>query len=236
MTYMGVQDANASIGMYSYSVGIVVKGQDITLNKIFVMWAIIDLSNNKFDGEIPKVIGKLRSLKGLNLSHNNLSGYIPSSIGSLTSLEWLDLSSNKLVGRIPRELLNLTALSTLNLSMNELIGCIPHGKQFNTFGNTSYEGNKGLHGFPLSSDCNNNELPPPSNLLEEDGSKSKIGFGWKVVLLGYGCGVVLGLGVGYVVFQTGKPKWIVSLGEDHIEKRRRRKPMYGHRNNGRRRI
>ncbi|TYJ38681.1 hypothetical protein E1A91_A04G008700v1 [Gossypium mustelinum] len=226
MTYMGVQDANASIGIYSYSVGIVVKGQDITLNKIFVMWAIIDLSNNKFDGEIPKVIGKLRSLKGLNLSHNNLSGYIPSSIGSLTSLEWLDLSSNKLVGRIPRELLNLTALSTLNLSMNELIGCIPHGKQFNTFGNTSYEGNKGLHGFPLSSDCNNNELPPPSNLLEEGGSKSKIGFGWKVVLLGYGCGVVLGLGVGYVVFQTGKPKWI----------RRRRKPMTGDRNNGRRRI
>ncbi|TYH21034.1 hypothetical protein ES288_A04G010100v1 [Gossypium darwinii] len=236
MTYMGVQDANASIGIYSYSVGIVVKGQDITLNKIFVMWAIIDLSNNKFDGEIPKVIGKLRSLKGLNLSHNNLSGYIPSSIGSLTSLEWLDLSSNKLVGRIPRELLNLTALSTLNLSMNELIGCIPHGKQFNTFGNTSYEGNKGLHGFPLSSDCNNNELPPPSNLLEEGGSKSKIGFGWKVVLLGYGCGVVLGLGVGYVVFQTGKPKWIVSLVEDHIEKRRRRKPMTGDRNNGRRRI
>ncbi|KAG8492733.1 hypothetical protein CXB51_010493 [Gossypium anomalum] len=236
MTYMGVQDFNLSIGSYSYSIGIVVKGQDITLNKIFVMWAIIDLSNNKFDGEIPKVIGKLRSLKGLNLSHNNLSGYIPSSIGSLTNLEWLDLSSNKLVGRIPRELLNLTALSTLNLSMNELIGCIPQGKQFNTFANTSYEGNKGLHGFPLSSDCNNNELPPPSNLLEEGGSKSKIGFGWKVVLLGYGCGVVLGLGVGYVVFQTGKPKWIVSLVEDHIEKRRRRKPMTGNRNNGRRRI
>ncbi|TYH75051.1 hypothetical protein ES332_D05G446800v1 [Gossypium tomentosum] len=236
MTYMGVQDVNGSGGFYSYSIGIVMKGQDIALNKIFVMWAIIDLSNNKFDGEIPKVIGKLGSLKGLNLSHNNLNGYIPTSIGSLTNLEWLDLSSNKLVGWIPRELLNLTALSMLNLSMNELVGCIPQGKQFNTFGNTSYEGNKGLHGFPLSSDCNNNEQPPPSNLSEEGGLKSNIDFGWKVVLLGYGCGVVLGLGVGYVVFQTGKPKWIVSLVEDHIEKRRRRKPMTGNRSNGGRRI
>ncbi|XP_040966938.1 receptor-like protein 9DC1 [Gossypium hirsutum] len=187
---------------------------------------VLDLGSNKINDAfphwlgslpqlqilIPKVIGKRRSLKGLNLSHNNLSGYnIPSSIESLTNLEWLGHSSNKLVGRIPRELLNLTALSTLNLSMNELIGCIPQGKQFNTFANTSYEGNKGLHGFPLSSDCNNNELPPPSNLLEEGGSKSKFGFGWKVVLLGYGCGVVLGLGVGYVVFQTGKPKWFRNL-------------------------
>ncbi|TYH21032.1 hypothetical protein ES288_A04G009900v1, partial [Gossypium darwinii] len=198
-TYMGMKDFNSSIGIYSYSIGIVVKGQDITLNKIF----------------IPKVIGKRRSLNGLNLSHNNLSGYnIPSSIESLTNLEWLGLSSNKLVGRIPRELLNLTALSTLNLSMNELIGCIPQGKQFNTFANTSYEGNKGLHGFPLSSDCNNNELPPPSNLLEEDDSKSNIAFGWKAVLIGYGCGVVFGMTVGYVVFQTGKPKWFVDLVED----------------------
>ncbi|KAL1174378.1 hypothetical protein V6Z11_A04G007400, partial [Gossypium hirsutum] len=154
----------------NYSIGIVMKGQDIALNKIFVMWAIIDLSNSKFDGEFPKVIGKLRSLKRLNLSYNSLNGCIPTLIGSLTNLEWLDLFSNKLVGRIPRELLNLTALSMLNLSMNELVGCIPQGKQFNTFGNTSYEGIKRLHGFLLSSDCNNNELPPPlppSNLSEE---------------------------------------------------------------------
>ncbi|TYH21025.1 hypothetical protein ES288_A04G009400v1 [Gossypium darwinii] len=179
MTYMGVQDVNGSGGFYSYSIGIVIKGQDIALNKIFVMWVIIDLSNSKFDGEFPKVIGKLRSLKRLNLSYNSLNGCIPTLIGSLTNHEWLDLFSNKLVGRIPRELLNLTALSMLNLSMNELLP----------------------------------PPPPPSNLSEEGGSKSNIDFGWKVVLLGYRCGVVLGLGVGCVVFQTGKPKWIVSLVE-----------------------
>ncbi|KAK3405440.1 hypothetical protein EUGRSUZ_K01593 [Eucalyptus grandis] len=59
------------------------------------------VANNKIGGKLPKDIGNLKSLKGLNFSHNNLTGYIPSSTGNLTELEWLDLSSNKFTGRIP---------------------------------------------------------------------------------------------------------------------------------------
>ncbi|XP_040948763.1 receptor-like protein 9DC3 [Gossypium hirsutum] len=112
---------------------------------------------------------------------------------------------------------------------------IPQGKQFNTFGNDSYEGNKALCGFPVSKGCNIIE-PPPPNVLEKDGSKSNITFGWKVVLIGYGCGMVFGMSVGYVVFQTGKPKWLVNLVEIQHEKKRRRKSKDGSRSNGRRRI
>ncbi|XWS51771.1 hypothetical protein CRYUN_Cryun11dG0011700 [Craigia yunnanensis] len=220
MPYMGAKD-NYGGGFYSYSIGMSIKGKEIELVKIFTMLTSIDLSNNMFEGEIPKVIGKLNSLKGLNLSHNNLSGYIPMSIGNLTSLEWLDLASNKLVGNIPKQLLDLTSLSFLNLSVNELVGCIPQGKQFNTFENNSYQGNDGLRGFPLSRDCSNNE-PPPSNLLEEEESKSNIAFSWKIVAIGYGCGVMFGLAVGYVVFRTGKPKWIVTLVENQHHKRRKK--------------
>ncbi|MFQ6654424.1 hypothetical protein Gotur_025416, partial [Gossypium turneri] len=129
---------------------------------------------------------------------------------NLTSLEWLDLSSNRLSGTIPNRLADLPFLSSLNVSENQLHGQIPQGKQFNTFGNDSYEGNKGLCGFPVSKGCNTIE-PAPPNVLEKDGSKSNIAFGWKVVLIGYGCGVVFGMSVGYVVFQTGKPKWLVNL-------------------------
>ncbi|XVF79514.1 hypothetical protein PTKIN_Ptkin14bG0229100 [Pterospermum kingtungense] len=209
--YLGA-NAGDWVDFYSYSIGIAMKGLDTELEKIFTMLTSIDLSNNKFGGEIPKVIGRLNSLKGLNLSHNNLSGSIPTSIGSLLNLEWLDLSSNKLTGTIPERLLDVTSLSFLNLSDNELVGCIPRGKQFITFENSSYEGSGGLRGFPLSRDCSKNEPPQStqSNFLEEDGSESKIAFGWKVVLIGYGCGVVFGLGMGYVVFQTGKPKWFVT--------------------------
>ncbi|TYG72099.1 hypothetical protein ES288_D05G452800v1 [Gossypium darwinii] len=234
MSYMGVYDPTGS-GFYTYSIGIVMKGQYMELVKIFTMWMIIDLSNNQFEGGIPKVIGKLNLLKGLNLSHNNLNGGIPTSIGNLTTLEWLDLSSNRLSGTIPNRLADLPFLSSLNVSENQLHGQIPQGKQFNTFGNDSYEGNKGLCGFPVSKGCNIIE-PAPPNVLEKDGSKSNIAFGWKVVLIGYGCGVVFGMSVGYVVFQTGKPKWLVNLVENQQEKRRRRKSKKGNRSNRRRRI
>ncbi|KAB2033063.1 hypothetical protein ES319_D05G422800v1 [Gossypium barbadense] len=215
VSYMGVND-----GFYTYSIGIVIKGQYMELVKIFTVWMIIDLSNNQFEGGIPEVFGKLNLLKGLNLSHNNLNGGIPTSIGNLTSLEWLDLSSNRLSGTIPNRLADLPFLSSFNVSENQLHGQIPQGKQFNTFGNDSYEGNKGLCGFTVS----------------KDGSKSNITFGWKVVLIGYGCGVVFGMSVGYVVFQTGKPKWLVNLVEIQHEKKRRRKSKDGSRRNGRRRI
>ncbi|XP_016719131.2 receptor-like protein Cf-9 homolog [Gossypium hirsutum] len=221
LSYMGVYDSKGS-DFYTYSIGIVMKGQYMELVKIFTMWMIIDLSNNQFEGGIPEVFGKLNLLKGLNLSHNNLNGGIPTSIGNLTSLEWLDLSSNRLSGTIPNGLADLQYLSSFNVSENQLHGQIPQGKQFNTFGNDSYEVNKGLCGFPVSKGCNIIE-PAPPNVLETDGSKSNIDFGWKVVLIGYRCGVVFGMSVGYVVFQTGKPKWLVNLVENQQEKRRRRK-------------
>ncbi|XWS11316.1 hypothetical protein CRYUN_Cryun38cG0073100 [Craigia yunnanensis] len=231
-SYMGLEVGSGTF--YSFSLEIAIKGLEIELVKVYTMLTSIDLSNNKFQGEIPKVIGKFNSLKGLNLSHNNLSGCIPTSIGNLTNLEWLDLSSNQLVGTIPETLLDLTFLAFLNLSKNELVGCIPRGRQFNTFENNSYQGNEGLRGFPLSGDCNKNEPPQQShsNLPDEDGSKSIFAFGWKVVLIGYGCGVVFGLAMGYVVFQTGKPKWLVTLVEDRHHKRQKRQRF--HRGGGRR--
>ncbi|GLT47988.1 hypothetical protein SLA2020_216330 [Shorea laevis] len=192
---------------YQYSLVVTWKGFDYELQGILTVFSSFHLSNNMFEGEIPDVIGKLSSLKGLNVSHNNLTGHIPPSLGNLTNLEWLDLSSNKLAGKIPDELVFLTQLSVLNLSNNHLVGRIPQGNQFNTFGNGSYEGNFGLCGIPLSKSCDGSGTPP-SSFQEKD---ELWRFGWRVVVLGYGCGVVFGLLMGYLVFQTGKPKWFVSL-------------------------
>ncbi|GKV47839.1 hypothetical protein SLEP1_g54698 [Rubroshorea leprosula] len=192
---------------YQYSLVVTWKGAERELQKILTVFSSIHLSNNKFEGEIPDVMGKLSSLKGLNLSHNNLIGHIPPSLRNLTNLEWLDLSSNELAGKIPDELVSLTQLSVLNLSNNHLVGRIPQGNQFNTFGNDSYEGNPGLCGIPLSKSCDGNGTQP-SSFQEKD---ELWRFGWRVVVLGYGCGVVFGLLMGYLVFRTGKPKWFVSL-------------------------
>ncbi|XP_057726258.1 receptor-like protein 9DC3 isoform X2 [Arachis stenosperma] len=205
---------------YDNSVIATVKGTNTPFAKIPTTFVNIDLSENKFEGEIPDDFGELHGLIGLNLSHNRLVGNIPHSLGNLTNLESLDLSSNMLTGDIPTELANLNFLEVLNLSQNQLVGPIPRGKQFDTFSNNSYEGNMGLCGLPLSVQCNNNvplQQYPPSSEAED-----KFGFGWKPVAIGYACGMVLGIGLGFYVFSIGKPQWLVIMfGGKRIKRRRR---------------
>ncbi|KAM5559162.1 hypothetical protein ABKV19_020687 [Rosa sericea] len=68
------------------------------------------------------------------------------------------LSNNHLSSQIPPQFANLTFLAFLDLSNNELVGKIPTSTQISTFPNTSFEGNKGLWGPPLTMDA---VLPPP---------------------------------------------------------------------------
>ncbi|PHT28993.1 hypothetical protein CQW23_31444 [Capsicum baccatum] len=137
-------------GYYQNSIAVVTKGLEQEVVRILFLCTTIDLSNNKFEGHIPSIIGDL-----IALSHNGLQGHILPSFGRLSSVESLDLSGNHLVGEIPVQFASLTSLKVLNLSNNHLEGCIPQGNQFHTFENNSYEGNDGLRGFPLSKGCGN---------------------------------------------------------------------------------
>ena len=197
---------------YQDSMMVTIKGSEIEFVKILNTFTTIDFSCNKFQGVIPECIGNLNSLRGLNLSHNYLTGYIPLSFKNLKMLESLDLSSNKLSGRIPQELTSLTFLEVLNLSQNHLIGFIPQGSQFQTFGNDSYYGNPGLCGFPLSKRCTTDEVLEPSQVEVESG------FDWKITLMGYGCGLVIGLSLGCLIFLSGKPEWLVWIIDKNIHK------------------
>ncbi|GKV33183.1 hypothetical protein SLEP1_g41718 [Rubroshorea leprosula] len=187
---------------YKDSVKVVMKGLLVDLTRILTIFTTIDFSSNQLHGPIPEELGELNSLILLNLSHNSLNGQIPLSLGKLAELESLDLSSNKLEGRIPEQLTKLTFLSILNLSHNELVGHIPEGKQFNTFSNDSYIGNSELCGFPLTKKCE--EPRPPSPQFDEEEDSTAV-FEWKFAVAGYGCGLVLGLSLGYIAFTTGKP-------------------------------
>ncbi|XP_045829845.1 receptor like protein 22-like [Trifolium pratense] len=202
------------------SVTVTTKGNKLTLGRIPKFFVSIDLSRNKFEGEIPNAIGDLHALKGLNLSHNRLIGHIPQSIGNLTYLESLDLSSNMLTGVIPAELTNMNSIEVLNLSNNHLTGEIPQGRQFNTFTNDSYEGNLGLCGFPLTKKCGpepeQHQSPPSTNNIW---SEEKFEFGWRPVAIGYGCGFVIGIGLGYLVFLIGKPRWLVIIFDGQPKRR-----------------
>ncbi|GAU14507.1 hypothetical protein TSUD_250490 [Trifolium subterraneum] len=218
LQYMDIRVGGGS-GYYHDSVVVIMKGLFTELTRILTTFTTIDLSNNKFEGEIPQLIGDLKFLKGLNLSNNGIKGTIPQSLSYLRNLEWLDLSRNQLRGEIPMALTKLNFLSFLNLSQNHLEGMIPKGQQFDTFGNESYEGNTMLCGFPLSKSCKNDDDQPPHSTSEDE---EESGFGWKAVAIGYACGALSGLLLGHNVFFFGKPEWLARLVEQTFNMRLKR--------------
>ncbi|EEE53922.1 receptor-like protein 7 isoform X1 [Oryza sativa Japonica Group] len=175
--------------IYRDIITITYKGFDMTFNRMLTTFKAIDFSNNSFVGVIPGTIGSLVSLHGLNMSHNNFTGAIPQQLGNLAQLESLDLSWNQLSGVIPHELTFLTSLSWLNLSNNNLTGRIPQSNQFLSFSNSSFEGNLGLCGRPLSKDCDSSgSITPNTEASSEDSSlwQDKVGVILMFVFAGLG--------------------------------------------------
>ncbi|WJZ81603.1 hypothetical protein VitviT2T_001438 [Vitis vinifera] len=139
---------------YREGMELVVKGKEMEFERILSIVKLIDLSRNNLSGVIPHGIANLSTLGTLNLSWNQLTGKIPEDIGAMQGLETLDFSSNRLSGPIPLSMASITSLSHLNLSHNLLSGPIPTTNQFPTFDDPSmYEGNLGLCGLPLSTQC-----------------------------------------------------------------------------------
>ncbi|GKU93599.1 hypothetical protein SLEP1_g7178 [Rubroshorea leprosula] len=209
------------LNAYPYSMTIINKGLKMEYEKIIEIFSTIDLSCNKFEGEIPDVLGRLKGLQLLNLSNNILVGPIPPALGNLKNIETLDLSQNKLTGSIPTQLTQLNFLEVFNISHNHLTGPIPKGQQFDTFDNSSFDGNSGLCGLPLSRKCDNSKAsPPPSSTSkgnEDSGLLAK--FSWKTVALGYGCGFLVGVVIGNIVFATIR-EWLMRTYRIRLSRRK----------------
>ncbi|XP_058111691.1 receptor-like protein 18 [Magnolia sinica] len=173
---------------YQDTVTVMIKGLDRELTKILSIFTIVDVSNNYFQGDIPKSIGILKSLHLLNMLHNSFTGQIPTSLENLAMLESLDLSQNNISGEIPWQLTKLTFLSVLNLSQNHLVGSIPQSKQFLTFTNESFQENPRLCRPPLSKKCKDAEGSPSS-------AQSERKYDWELMWIGFGVGYGAGVGM-----------------------------------------
>ncbi|CAF2064061.1 unnamed protein product [Brassica oleracea var. botrytis] len=86
------------------SVEMVIKGVEMSFERIRQDFRAIDFSENRIHGKIPESLCSLKELRILNLSGNAFTGVIPRSLAKLTKLETLDLSCNKLSGEIPQDL------------------------------------------------------------------------------------------------------------------------------------
>ncbi|KAL1803299.1 hypothetical protein ACET3Z_031946 [Daucus carota] len=174
------------------------------------MYSLVDLSNNKFSGDVPDSLGKLIGLKLLNLSYNKLSGYIPQSFGDLQSIETLDLSNNNISGTIPQSFQKPNQLSVLDVSNNKLSGKIPRGGQMDTMNDPSYfANNNGLCGMQIKVKCSEDE-PTPDDVQEEDedDDEQEPWFLWTGAWIGFRLGfissVLRAFLSGYFVLPTPK--------------------------------
>ncbi|KAM3361902.1 hypothetical protein P3S68_016756 [Capsicum galapagoense] len=166
---------------------------DSRTNNSFAQIRVIDLSSNGFSRNLP--VSLFENFQAMKIIGEN-SGtreYITSHISSIIG---------DLVGFL------------LNLSHNHLVGRIPKGKQFDMFGNSSYLGNDGLRGLALSKDCGgNDEVPQATTPVEldeeeeEEEEEEEVGdlISLQEVLMGFGCGLIIGLSIIYIMLSTHYP-------------------------------
>lgn len=87
---------------------------------------LIDLSSNKFSGVFPSSLENLSRLELMNLANNKLEGEPLIGTRSWKSLSILDLEGNQFSGSIPSWMsTNLQSLQILNLQGNAFNGIIP---------------------------------------------------------------------------------------------------------------
>lgn len=85
---------------------------------------VLDLTQNKFHGELPVSLGNLTSLRSFVLRQNMFWGSLPESIGRLSSLEELSMFGNPTNGSIPESIGQLSKLTVMNFGQTLWKGTI----------------------------------------------------------------------------------------------------------------
>ncbi|XP_038691507.1 receptor-like protein 9DC1 [Tripterygium wilfordii] len=166
--------------------------------------------------EVPTLRGLLQNCTvvqelffyGVNMSLVN-PGLLMNLSSSLTSLH---LHSCDLLGKFPGDILLLPNLQLLQLTrlgvdfpMSNWSTTLRHLELVDLIDPT----------------CGNDGAPPQSQSMPSEEDDSGSGFDWKIIMMGYSFGLVMGLSVGYIVF-SGRPQWFVRMLEQYGPRKAKR--------------
>ncbi|XP_073150978.1 leucine-rich repeat receptor-like tyrosine-protein kinase PXC3 [Henckelia pumila] len=174
----------------------------------------LHLGGNSLTGSIPPEIGHIKNLQiALNLSSNHLHGQLPEELGRLDKLVSLDVSDNQLSGSIPAALKGMLSLIEVNFSNNQFSGQIPSFVPFQKSLNSSFLGNNGLCGEPLSISCEG------LNDQAHDAYHHKVSYRIVLVVIGSGLAVFASVTVVVLLFmmRERQEKVAKDSGTDEIE-------------------
>ncbi|KAK4361482.1 hypothetical protein RND71_020434 [Anisodus tanguticus] len=152
----------------------------------------LDLSHNSYFSwtNENQEMSNLPTLSDFNLRYNMLQGSLP--IPSIY-VQHFFISHNNLSGKIPSIICNLDSLRILDLASNSLKGAIP-----------PCLGNMRRVEVPR-------EMTTPALDEEED---SGFEISWEAALMGYGCGLIIGFSIVYILLSTQNPTWFSRMIEE----------------------
>ncbi|KAE9447989.1 hypothetical protein C3L33_20110, partial [Rhododendron williamsianum] len=162
----------------------------------------LDLSGNHLEGLVPKSLANCPNAEVLNLGINNINGNFPCFLANSSGLRILVLRSNKFHGNIRCRGIHTNIwpkLQIIDLALNNFSGILPQQfflqRKAMMDGGTSYEGNKGLWGPPLTACCEEaGPAPPTLNGTQSYSAEDEINWVYIIATLGYtvGFGVIVG--------------------------------------------
>ncbi|KAJ4966197.1 hypothetical protein NE237_018046 [Protea cynaroides] len=152
--------------------------------------AVVNLSSCGFYGEFPSNFFLQPNLKVIDLQKNPLVSVDLPESPQVAAIQHLHLSHSNFSVPIPASLAKLTHLTELDFSWNSFNGQIP----------SSFKGNVGLCGLPLSKKCGMIDGAMPPALLVQQQGDSMFPLDWKFVLAVYCSGFVTGVVIGQELF------------------------------------